>query len=640
MWAKAVRGPVGAVNNRYIIMYLTVNHEACPRDPVGSSEQQHSPRESVPVARDTMTSHGSTPATDAESENCSGPTRRGVLKMAGAGLASVVGASRTAGTDATNGGSLRWKFQTGGWVNSSPTIVDGTVYVGSSDDTMYALNAGDGSKQWEFQRQYGAPIDASPNVVDGRVFFGDYDNYVYALDATDGSQIWRFEPEYPSTAVEASPTAVDGTVYVGVRSDDDNLYALDAASGSQEWVFDAEDWVVSGPTVVDGTVYATTRSPGSAYAVNASDGTQEWKFQANDQVRTSPTVSGGTVYFGSDDRNVYALDATNGSKQWEFQTGSRIRSSPTVADGTVYIGGIDNKLYALDATDGSKQWEFQTGDWIKSSPTVAGGRVFVGSFDNTLYAVDAADGSKVWEFEGGDYFDCSPTVVDGTVCIGNWDRNLYAVDAGIDGSSDGSRVRLGTLGHHGTWGGSDPTPDPIAYTVGDVDKNEIINIVDVVKIQRYLAGLPGSIDEALADVRRTGNIGIVDAVYLQQYLAELREGRFVTVTNATYSGGEIVVDLENTGGLGALDEVEIAVTQTTSSLFGDRGVTGSEVVQPTDQVLSLSELVGTANVRTTPYDLSPNGGTETVRVGVSLSSGSYEAAIDTGDELVTINFTV
>ncbi len=38
-------------------------------------------------------------------------------------------------------GSLKWKFKTGNWIRSSPTIVeDGTLYIGSGDGNLYAIN--------------------------------------------------------------------------------------------------------------------------------------------------------------------------------------------------------------------------------------------------------------------------------------------------------------------------------------------------------------------------------------------------------------------------------------------------------------------------------------------------------------------
>jgi len=65
--------------------------------------------------------------------------------------------------------------------------------------------------------------------------------------------------------------------------------------------------------------------------------------------------------------------------------------------------------------------------------------------------VAADPGTEQWAFETGSLIFASPTVVDGTVYVGSADDNLYALDAGVEGSSEGSRVQLGTLGHHGEW---------------------------------------------------------------------------------------------------------------------------------------------------------------------------------------------
>lgn len=57
------------------------------------------------------------------------------------------------------------------------------------------------------------------------------------------------------------------------------------------------------------------------------------------------------------------------------------------------------------------------------------------------------DGDVRWLF-GTSGATTSPTVVDGTAYIGSNDGSLYAIEAGVAGSSDGSRVHHGTLGHH------------------------------------------------------------------------------------------------------------------------------------------------------------------------------------------------
>jgi len=49
-------------------------------------------------------------------------------------------------------GTVLWEFETGDYVQSSPAIgSDGTVYVGSSDKKLYAINGKSGVKLWEFE---------------------------------------------------------------------------------------------------------------------------------------------------------------------------------------------------------------------------------------------------------------------------------------------------------------------------------------------------------------------------------------------------------------------------------------------------------------------------------------------------------
>jgi len=384
-------------------------------------------------------------------------TRRDLLQVTGAGGVGIAGLSQVGVAETSSGGDKIWEFETGDWVRSSPTVVDKTVFVGSRDGNVYALDAADGTEQWRFET--GFIVQSSPTVVDGTVFVGSWDRNVYALDKGDGSEQWSFET---GNSVRPSPTVVDGTVFVGSR--DGNMYALDAADGSEQWRFETgagnSIWgVESSSTVVDGTVFVGSWD-GNVYALDTADGSEQWHFETNDRIWSSPTVVDETVFIGNKGNNIYALDAADGSEQWHFESGFNIRSVPTVIGSTVFVGSWDGNVYALNTADGSEQWRFKTGDITWSSPTVVDKTVFVGSQDNNVYALDAADGTEQWRFKTGDSgfgVSSSPTVVDGTVFVGSDDKNVYALDAGIKGSSEGSRVNLGTLGHHHVFAENGPT---------------------------------------------------------------------------------------------------------------------------------------------------------------------------------------
>ncbi len=78
-------------------------------------------------------------------------------------------------------GGQKWKFTTGGPVDSSPAIgTDGTIYVGSNDDNVYAINP-DGNRKWKFTTATGAFVFSSPAVgADGTIYIGSQDRNLYA----------------------------------------------------------------------------------------------------------------------------------------------------------------------------------------------------------------------------------------------------------------------------------------------------------------------------------------------------------------------------------------------------------------------------------------------------------------------------
>jgi glucose dehydrogenase len=56
---------------------------------------------------------------------------------------------------------------------------------------------------WFFQT--GDVVTASPTVVDGVVYVGSWDGYFYALDANSGSLKWKFQVDCQSSVVPVPP---------------------------------------------------------------------------------------------------------------------------------------------------------------------------------------------------------------------------------------------------------------------------------------------------------------------------------------------------------------------------------------------------------------------------------------------------
>lgn len=327
------------------------------------------------------------------------------------------------------GPDLKWSFATEGVVNSSPAIgADGTIYVGSWDGKLYAVNA-DGSLKWSFATEgYEGYIESSPGVgLDGTIYVGSWDGNLYALNPADGSEKWRFE----TGAAILSSVAIgyDGAVYFG--SCDNSVYAVNP-DGTLKWNLLTGDDVDSTPAIgPDGMVYAGSQD-GMVYAISP-EGYLIWTSPTGDSIASSPAVGGdGTIYIGSEDAKLYAMRPADGEVKWAFPSESltgAFESSPAIGvDGTVYAASLDGNLYALNPAEGYEIWRFSTGSPIKASPAVgADGLIYIGSENGGLYAINPA-GEVVWRFDAGDGINSSPALGnDGTIYFGSLDTSLYAI---------------------------------------------------------------------------------------------------------------------------------------------------------------------------------------------------------------------
>ncbi len=309
---------------------------------------------------------------------------------------------------------IKWKFHTAGRVIASPAVVNGVVYVGSTDGNLYAVDAASGTLKWKFATK--AWEVSSPAVVSGVVYFLSYDGNFYALDASSGQVKWKFKTEGEKH-------------YAGTH-----LHYLQPANESMP---DPWDFYLSSPSVSDGFVYFGS-SDGNVYALDASSGALRWKFKTDDVVHSSPALADGVLYIGSWDTYLYALDAASGKEKWRFKTGEDadahnhvgIQSSPAVVDGVVYFGSRDAYAYAVDIATGKQLWKFSTdGSWVNNSMVLHDGKAFFGtSIPGIMHAVDAKSGKVIFDLPTGTPVFASMALAGETLYLGNFGGKLTAID--------------------------------------------------------------------------------------------------------------------------------------------------------------------------------------------------------------------
>jgi outer membrane protein assembly factor BamB len=211
-------------------------------------------------------------------------------------------------------GAVRWRVRTGGRVRSSPAVVGGVAYVGSADGSVYAVNVRTGAVRWRFDtlgrslhsRDFGfdrRTVQSSPAVVDGTVYVGARDGILYAIDAATGRERWR--NDHHVSWVNTSPAVSAGHVYAG-SSDAQFVQAVDAATGREVWRAKADGIVWSSPAVAGGTVYVGD-GLGVLRALDAETGVERWVYRTGARILGSPVPASGMVVVGSEDGSLYAF---------------------------------------------------------------------------------------------------------------------------------------------------------------------------------------------------------------------------------------------------------------------------------------------------------------------------------------------
>ncbi len=153
-----------------------------------------------------------------------------------------------------NVGDLRpaWIFQTEivDTMETSPIVVNGVMYVTTSFNHVYALNAETGEQLWHHKHKMGpittyccGPNNRGVAVYGDMVYFGTLDAKLVALNAADGSVVWETQIADPELGYSETmaPSAVDGKILIGTNGGEYGIRgfvkAFDATSGDLLWTF-------------------------------------------------------------------------------------------------------------------------------------------------------------------------------------------------------------------------------------------------------------------------------------------------------------------------------------------------------------------------------------------------------------------
>jgi len=254
------------------------------------------------------------------------------------------------------------------------------------------LSAKTGDVIWQYKRPIPhdlplafGPVNRGLAISGTTIFFGTLDGHLVALNATDGKVIWETPVASPSGgySITGAPLSVNGLVIVGISGGEYGirgfLAAYDALSGQQRWKFDT----IPGPGDVGHETWENDSwrtGGGGTWVTGSYDPSTDllyWGVGNPSPVFLGDVRPGDNLFTAS----VIALHASTGRLAWHFQFTPHdehdwdAAQTPILAD--LSIKGVIRKVicwanrngfyYVLDRVTG----EFLTGvpfveiDWAK-----------------------------------------------------------------------------------------------------------------------------------------------------------------------------------------------------------------------------------------------------------------------------------
>jgi len=281
---------------------------------------------------------------------------------------------------------VAWVYQTSpGLVETSPIVVDGIMYVTEPPSTVTALDVNTGRKLWSWTPSLPAnvlalgfpPVNRGVAILNETVYVGTLDAHLVALDARSGAVRWNIKVAENSAgyAITTAPIVVKNKVIIGISGGEAGirgfLDAYDSETGERAWRFwtipgdgdpgigtwDGESWKTgAGATWVPGTydpeldvLYWGVGNPGP-----------DWNGDAR---------KGDNLYTCS----VVALDPSSGKLKWYFQfTPHDLHDWDANQTSILIDGEFNGKQRKLLATANRNAFYYlldrETGEFLRAVP--------------------------------------------------------------------------------------------------------------------------------------------------------------------------------------------------------------------------------------------------------------------------------
>ena len=310
-----------------------------------------------------------------------------------------------------------WSAKAGRRYTGRVVVDDETVYAGSVDRKVYAVDLATGQVRWS--SRLGGIIGGGVLVAGDTVYAasGRPEGRVYALDGRTGKRLWRTN----TGTISASLALIHGVLVAETQRGD--VLGLDPAAGTIRWrrqVGFARIEAVPGDS---GTLVVATID--SLFRLSATDGKVVRRARSPGAIVSPWLIHRGLLTAGTTDSGVVAIDPVDLRRRWRVKLDAPVLGSPAALGDTLYAVSRRGTLYRIAPDSMPVAAAIAELDWpVTSSVRVLDGAVLLGGADGILRAL-RPDGTEVWRLQLRSPVELGPVALaDGLLAIGG-DGDLH-----------------------------------------------------------------------------------------------------------------------------------------------------------------------------------------------------------------------
>jgi outer membrane protein assembly factor BamB len=338
-----------------------------------------------------------------------------------------------------------------------PAVFGNSLYFGSADGNLYALDINSGYMEWVFRTA--GPINSVPTADKDAVYIGSSDGFVYALERKSGELLWSFATE---SAVNSTVVLSDERVFA--ISDADALYCLNRATGALLWSLPNPIWLRNSFQIHQDTVYFSPGPPAFPHTLAVYDTDKhEYTWHVDTDIDifnwySFPAIKGDRLFYaaagvvnGIWEYRFSCLDRNTGIPLWQkgataymdsrLDVNEAFRKSteqldylaPALYKNRVYFAAGDMKLRVYHGRTGELVWDRDFEQPLSGAPLIGGSRLFIGleevaewGLPGQIVCLSAENGRELWRMEIEGSLLSAP-VISGKWLIFGTDRNLFYV---------------------------------------------------------------------------------------------------------------------------------------------------------------------------------------------------------------------